>query len=113
METWCKDYLHKALDWALKAPRAVETTKVCNGRGGHGIQRHYLAVLPFSRMLLCPTLLPSNSPLYSKVGLLDAALSHLNLGAGSKHDFIVALARGLGANMTPEIRGDFINDLGK
>jgi hypothetical protein len=28
METWCKDYLHKALDWALKAPRAVETTKV-------------------------------------------------------------------------------------
>ena len=47
------------------------------------------------------------------MGLLDAALSHLALGAGSKHDFIVALARGLGANMMPDIRADFINDLGK
>lgn len=74
METWCKEYLHRALDWALKAPRAVETTKV---------------------------------------GLLDAALSHLAMGAGTKHEFAVALARGLGANMTPETRADFLSDLSK
>ena len=47
------------------------------------------------------------------MGLLDAALSHPALGAGTKHDFIVAMARGLGAIMAPEICGDFINDLGK
>ncbi|KAG1663699.1 hypothetical protein FOA52_013267 [Chlamydomonas sp. UWO 241] len=74
MKTWCKDYLHKALEWALKAPRAVETTKV---------------------------------------GLLDAALSHLAMGCGSRHDFACALARGLGANMRPETRNDFLSDLSR
>ena len=45
--------------------------------------------------------------------MLDSALSHLNAGAGSKHDFVAALARGLGANMNPETRMDFINDLSR
>jgi len=48
----------------------------------------------------------------TKVGLLSSALSHLGAeDAGTKHDFVVALARGVGANMTPEVRADFYADL--
>lgn len=45
------------------------------------------------------------------MGLLHSALSHLSEGAGSKHDFVGAVARGLGANMSPETRADFYTDL--
>lgn len=48
-------------------------------------------------------------------GTLDAALSHLGcLGAGAtRRDFLAALARGLGGNMTPQVRADFENDLAR
>ena len=49
--------------------------------------------------------------MYMQVGLLDSALSHLALGCGSKHDFVAAIARGLGGNMTTETRRDFLTDL--
>ena len=46
-----------------------------------------------------------------QVGLLDSALSHLALGCGSKHDFVAAIARGLGGNMATDMRRDFLADL--
>lgn len=50
----------------------------------------------------------------AQVGLLSSALSHLGAEeAGTKHDFVVALARGVGANMTPEVRANFYADLGR
>ena len=49
----------------------------------------------------------------TQVGLLSSALSHLTGGIGSKRDFVVALARGLGANMAPDTRSDFLADLGR
>lgn len=38
------------------------------------------------------------------MGLLTSALSHLALGAGTRREFLTAAARGLGANMAPDVR---------
>jgi hypothetical protein len=42
-------------------------------------------------------------------------LSHVGGGAnlGCKRDFVSAVARGLGANMTPDVRADFLDALGR
>ncbi|MEW5298927.1 MAG: hypothetical protein WDW36_001997 [Sanguina aurantia] len=49
----------------------------------------------------------------TKGGCLDAALSHLAMGASTKFEFVSALARGLGSNMTTEVRADFMTDLAR
>ncbi len=46
-------------------------------------------------------------------GLLDSALSHLALGAATKREFAAALARGLGANMEPGVREEFVSELSR
>jgi hypothetical protein len=72
----------------------------CASMNSHGPIRWYLTA-----SLLVPCT--------SQVGMLDGALSHLAMGAGSKRDFVAGLARGLGANMGPNTRGDFLNDLAR
>lgn len=113
LTAWFKDYFFKSFTRALQLPSAVETTKVraCSLRGRAGERMTLGAVcqatfgIPHKPMPVRPCSL--------QVGMLDSALSHLAPGAGSKKDFVAALARGLGANMDAAPRSDFINDLAR
>ncbi|KAG2486208.1 hypothetical protein HYH03_015170 [Edaphochlamys debaryana] len=49
----------------------------------------------------------------TKGGILESALSHLKLNPGSKTEYMAGLCRGLGSNMSPELRQQFYTDMAR
>lgn len=49
----------------------------------------------------------------TRAGLLDSALTHLSAGASTRREFASALARGLGANMLPDVRAQFLQEMNR